>query len=70
MTQYEIDSAVAARTGEELREIQSRGFSIGNMSDINFDPEPDDSPPQTVDWDELDLMRNVAVYDEPRRQVA
>ena len=65
MTQFEIDSAVAKRTGEALREIQSRGFTIADLTEINFDPEPDDLPPQVVDWDELELSRNVAMVDGP-----
>lgn len=66
MTQLEIDSAVAERTGEELGEIQSRGFSIADPFDTDFDPEPNDLPPQSIDWDELEMNRNVAVYDRRR----
>jgi hypothetical protein len=63
MTQMELDHAVAACTGEEIREIRSRGFSIADPLETDFDPEPDDLPPQMVDWDQLELGRNVAVYD-------
>ena len=67
MTQLELDHAVAARTGEELCEIRSRGFSIADPLQTDFDPEPNDLPPSMVDWDRLDLIRNVAVYERPRR---
>ena len=35
--------------------------------DSNFDPEPDNLPPQRIDWDELDLQRHVAFVSLPRR---
>ena len=66
MTQFEIDSAVAQRTGEDVREIHSRGFSIADPFDTDFDPEPNDLPPQSIDWDDLEMNRNVAVYDRRR----
>ncbi len=67
MTQNEIDSAVAFATGECLCEVQRRGFSIADPVDVDFDPEPDDLPPCTIDWDEVDLQRNVAVVEQPVR---
>ena len=63
MTQRQINSAVARRTGEDIDEIRRRGFTIANPLDTDFDPEPNNMPPQMVDWDELDLNRNVPVYD-------
>jgi hypothetical protein len=58
MSQRELDQAVAEATGESLREIRRRGFSI-------VQPLPDDEPeiyalPQTVDWDALDWRRSSA----------
>jgi hypothetical protein len=67
MTQNEINRAVAFATGECLCEVQRRGFSIADPVDVNFDPEPDDLPPSTIDWDEIDLHRNVAVVEQPLR---
>ena len=61
MTQPEIDSAVACRTGEDLCEIERLGFTIADLDEVNFDPEPDDRSPQYVDWDELELERNTAM---------
>lgn len=53
MTHRQFSRAVAVATGESLREIRRRGFSPADPEEINFDPEPDDAPPQTVDWDAL-----------------
>jgi len=63
MTQSEVDCAVAAATGEDLCNVRCRGFGIADPIDANFDPEPY-YPPQLVDWDELELERNVAVIDQ------
>ena len=57
MTQRQLNYAVAAATGESLREIRRRGFSPADPLDLDFDPEPDDALPQTVDWDALELHR-------------
>ena len=56
MTQQQLDLAVARATGEALSEIRSRGFSIADPSEVAFDPEPDDLPPQILDWDELEQI--------------
>jgi len=58
MTQQELDRQVARATGENLCEIRQRGFSVADPDTVNFDPEPYDLKPQTVDWDELALRRN------------
>jgi hypothetical protein len=71
MTQRELDRAVAQATGEYVSEIRHRGFSV-------FDPfaEPDfqplDTPPQIVDWDELDRRRQNPFFSPlaPKRQAA
>ena len=55
---------------EDIDEIQHRGFSLTEPLDVDFDPEPYDLPPQVVDWDEVDLQRNVAVVDQPHLQRA
>ena len=69
--QYDIDHAVATVTGEDLRVIRGRGFSLVNPDDQDFDPEPNLLAPQSIDWDELDLSRNSPVVDQrvrfPRR---
>jgi hypothetical protein len=53
MNQSEINRAVAQATGETVREIRRRGFSLVNPDEVGFDTEPDDRPPQIVDWDSL-----------------
>jgi hypothetical protein len=57
MTQRQLNRFVAAATGEDVREIRRRGFSIVEPNNIDFDPEPNDLPPQVVDWDEVDSLR-------------
>ncbi len=58
MTQNEINAAVAEATGDDLCEIRHLGFSIADPETVYFDPEPDDLPPQVVDWDALAEQRN------------
>jgi hypothetical protein len=57
MTQSQIDRAVSRATGESIDEIRRRGFSLADLPDISFDPEPVVRPPQVVNWDELDAQR-------------
>ena len=66
MTQMQLDQLVANATGEDLRSIRQRGFSIADLQDVDFDPEPDQRPPQFIDWDELELERNLAVVSQGR----
>jgi len=40
MTQKRLNELVAQATGEDLGEIQRRGFSIADPVEANFDPEP------------------------------
>ena len=65
MTQREIDRAVCRSTGEEMRQIQQRGFSLADPDVVRFDPEPDQVPSQMIDWDAFDLERNVALVAQP-----
>lgn len=60
MSQFELDSAVAEATGESMRTIRRRGFSIVQPHLANFDPEPDLMSAQMIDWDELDEQRRAA----------
>tara|TARA_R110002111_G_scaffold249229_1_gene313072 strand:- start:3406 stop:3624 length:219 start_codon:yes stop_codon:yes gene_type:complete len=64
MTQTQLDQQVARATGEDLREVQFRGFSLADPMTVNFDPEPCDLPPQILDWDQVDLERNVALVNQ------
>lgn len=65
MTQNEINRAVREATGESIREIQRRGFSLVDLDEVVFDPEPLDRPPLVVDWDEVDYQRSFASFDMP-----
>ena len=65
MTQNQLDHLVANVTGEDLGEIQRLGFTLADPIDVEFDPEPNELSPQMVDWDGIDLCRNVAVVDQP-----
>ncbi len=67
MTQAHLNRLVANATGEDLHEIRRHGFSIADPLDVNFDPEPDDLPHNFVDWDAVDLQRNVAVVEQSFR---
>jgi len=61
MTQMQLEQLVADATGEDVRAIRQRGFSVADPFEVDFDPEPDNLPPQMIDWDELDLQRNLAI---------
>lgn len=60
MTQQELDRAISRRTGESLKTIRRRGFSIVKPTLKDFDPEPNQLSPQVVDWDEADRERRAA----------
>lgn len=51
MTQAELDRHVAGATGEPLREIRRRGFSLADPIETDFHPEPS-GPVGAIDWDE------------------
>ena len=51
MSQYEIDQAVAAATGESIGTIHDLGFGIADPLDVNYDPEP--RRPLVFDWDSM-----------------
>ncbi len=65
MLQAQLDQQVAQATGEDLREVRFRGFSLADPLTVSFDPEPYDLPPQILDWDQVDLERNVALIKQP-----
>ncbi|MEK6248306.1 MAG: hypothetical protein N2C12_09015 [Planctomycetales bacterium] len=72
MTQNQLDQLVANATGEDLYQIEARGFSLADPLDNEFDPEPYDVPPQVINWDHVDQSRNVALIEQPtfRRAIA
>ncbi|QDU31352.1 hypothetical protein ETAA8_65070 [Anatilimnocola aggregata] len=58
MTQAELNQAVADATGESLRTIRRRGFSVVTPLQV-FDPDQNDdySLPSIVDWDVLERQQ-------------
>ena len=61
MKQSELNRAVARATGENLRVISQLGFSLADPVSVQHDPEPCDVEDLIVDWDALDLQRNIPV---------
>ncbi|WP_254509405.1 hypothetical protein [Anatilimnocola floriformis] len=63
MTQSELDQSVADATGESVKTIRRRGFSIvAPSTKFPADEADEHSLPNVVDWDALEL--------EQRRYVA
>ena len=62
MTQRELNRAVAQATGETVAEINHRGFVP--LTDIPFERDPEDC---IIDWDEAELLRNVALVEQRQR---
>ena len=67
MSSRALYAAIARATGDDVREIRRRGFSIVNPG-ARFDPEPDRRPHQILDWDRVDLGRNLPLVDQPFRR--
>ncbi len=59
MTRKQLEQAVAHRTGESLREVRRRGFSIVRPDDLDQDQDLY-SVPNIVDWDQADRERQRA----------
>ena len=58
MNQRQINREVAFKTGETISEIARRGFELDQRQPID--------PRAPLDWDWLDLRRNIAFF--PDRQ--
>ena len=61
MTQRELNRAVARATGETVNEISHRGFVPLTVFPQERDPED-----MIVDWDQLDLERNITFAEQPQ----
>lgn len=48
MTQAELEREIAQTTGEDLREVRRRGFSLAS---VELDLDQDDRHPLVLDWD-------------------
>ena len=59
MTQNELNRAVARATGESVTVVSSMGF-------VPLTSVPQESEPQTVDWDEAQQARRISF--QPRRK--
>lgn len=62
MSQFELECLVARATGETLRDIRERGFSLADPFAVDFDPELDLRLPLVMDWDSFDAERRVCVH--------
>jgi hypothetical protein len=62
----QFEQLVAKATGEDIREIRQRGFSVADPFEVDFDPEPNNLSPQMIDWDELELERSLAAASQGR----
>jgi hypothetical protein len=63
MSQHELNRQVSKATGEDIAMIASLGF-------VELTPFPIEREPLTMDWDDHDLDRNVAVIPQRRRKRA
>ena len=63
MTQFELNRAVARATGEDISEIARRGFQPLEL-------EPSEPEDVIVDWDQVELERNISLVEQNARRVA
>ena len=69
MKQADLDRAVARATGETVTTIKQLGFLLADPTDI-LDLDSDQTGPNVVDWDALELQRNEAVMRRPQYDLA
>ena len=62
-SQRNLNRQVAAATGETVSEITRRGFGL--LSPLPVEPELESL---IIDWDQYDLVRNVAIVEQPLRE--
>lgn len=60
MSRKELERELAQKTGESVRTIRRRGFSMVNVKEKDFDPEPNLLPSQVIDWDQVEAERRAA----------
>ena len=65
MKQADLDRAVARATGETVSTIKQLGFLLADPTDT-LDLDSDQTGPNVVDWDALELQRNGAIVRRPR----
>jgi hypothetical protein len=57
MTQTDLNRVVARATGETVLTITQRGFGVARFGPLRVEDDLPVSPPQIVDWDELNQQR-------------
>jgi hypothetical protein len=57
MSQKDLYSALSRATGESVRTLKGRGFSLLDHDMRQLDSESVDMPPRTVDWDDVEVQR-------------
>jgi hypothetical protein len=57
MNQAELNRCLSRATGESVRTIKKFGFSLFDPGSPQCDSDSVDSPPQTIDWDQLEIDR-------------
>lgn len=67
MSQRDLNRQISKATGEDIATIAGLGFV--ELRPIPFEREPL-TEPLTIDWDQIDLDRNVAVIPQRRRKAA
>ena len=63
MSQRDLNRQISKATGEDIATIAGFGF-------VELRPIPFEREPLTIDWDEHDLDRNVAIIPQRRRKSA
>ena len=62
MSQRDLNRQISQATGDDIATIAGMGF-------VELRPVPFEREPLTMDWDEHDLDRNVAVIPQRRRRM-
>jgi hypothetical protein len=57
MSQQDLYSALSRATGESVRTLKGRGFSLLEHDIRQLDCESVEMPPRTVDWDDVEAQR-------------
>ena len=63
MNQHELNREVSQKTGETISTIAALGF-------VPLTGQPYEREPLSIDWDEHDAQRNVAVFPQQTRTPA
>lgn len=63
MFQHDFYFALARATGEHVRTLKRRGFSLLERDIRQLDSESIEAPPLMVDWDEVEAQRMARASD-------